>query len=98
MENLQRTVFLREFTKCDKPFVSRILLFDKYLMEQLGLNVGTVRMDRAYLDKRKRNVRIMWSVTLCSRANFLKFYKEIGFKSRHKQKKLEAIIEKARVV
>jgi hypothetical protein len=98
----KRTSFMREYFNSHKHIanrcISKILLFDQKLLSKLKIKSTGPRLGSCYTDKKRLRLRATWSIQISSKNHIERFQKLIGFKSKHKNEKLETYIKNTRIV
>ena len=94
----QRTNTLKSYIG-DNPieFIPNILMFDKNLIEKLGIKVREPELEKCYINKEDR-LRAIWKIAISSKKNLQKFHEEIGFKIKRKQEKLKDYLENTKFI
>lgn len=84
----ERNELIRNLIKNKKQeFRSKILEFDKKLIEKLGIHTNDSRIVSCYFDK-NQNIMLCWGFTISSIENLIKFHKTICFKLKYKSQNL----------
>lgn len=102
LAEIERTRLLRnyyqEYPEFFKNCKSKILLFDKKLIEKLGVETSDLKIYTCYTDKKNEKLRITWSIYIYGKDNLAKFNEKIGFKLNHKKVKLKEYLKNTRMV
>lgn len=96
----ERTNFIRKYFKLHKNIankcISKILLLNQRLLDKLKIKTTGPHLRICYTDKKREHLRATWNIQISSKENMEKFQKLIGFRSKHKNEKLEFYIKNIR--